>query len=934
MSNYNTIREKFKSLFLNELLVDDGWSAFIDLLLRNIDVTFLQFCRTNGFPYEVHFSDYVKRQEGTPPTFSSEVFDVEYLNGVVTLTYPKSATSPRLDFGDVTVALNTEGLIRLSVKDGEAWQELYFYDASSDHTVGQPVIELTPDTSFQIEYEDLLEDGTVFDLYTTLLYLPEQINPASIQYYKNYNLMLVNEDTSATSPQALFGAVAQLLQGLRFYMVFNTADGGGDRQKAFPRYVTLYDVVKTPAVDDVPAHISAITSAKVPLDALRDKFGYGAQQAQILGYDKNVLVVLDNNKDGTLIALQADPPQTADADIMVSPSSIEFPQHNYPEELAPPTLLVSNIYKIKAGPGWGFEFSIKTNDPKAEETQLGYVSDGKFILIQALSPEATYFSFGFSTARAGDTFEFWAISLPSEDSGFSPSVRVLVEATVPSEMFPPTLTLEGIVQDTFSIKATWTSVESAATYEVYFKKSDGEFSLQGSYGASTTTVTFEVPEAGTYEVYVRALADGIPTVQSTTETVTLAENQLDSPIISWNLLVFPQTTLTIYEVPNATAYRYRITWDGGSSEWIETAYGEIQNAGEIHEGINTVEVYAVGSATYGDSPVVSAQITGTKLQTPEVSTSLDPEALSVVVSWPAVSGATSYLVQIDSEEPISTSETSYETEVGIGLHSVSVIAQSESAFDSDPGTAEFTMVSSGFTLSNPSLEFLQRATSGVVGVEVSGAYEGAWNVEGASDVQARMMATQKAAARSATPESTAQVLVTTNPPQGFTPILSEVTQPTPDHKYLVAQLGDGYALLCSPESILYETLYGITKNYDMLSLDKGKLLSVDLYIEELRSNVQQIYGDRFEALLKALEDLLAKFVPIGVGFSVNFVYPMIESKLSISDNYLGVSDAIYINGKSGTTTISLPNRKSAYQFNIDTNPATLGWSIQDSVDEN
>ena len=932
MSNYNTIREKFKSLFLNELLVDDGWSAFIDLLLRNIDVTFLQFCRTNGFPYEVHFSDYVKRQEGTPPTFSSEVFDVEYLNGVVTLTYPKSATSPRLDFGDVTVALNTEGLIRLSVKDGEDWQELYFYDASSDHAVGQPVIELTPDTSFQIEYEDLLEDGTVFDLYTTLLYLPEQINPASIQYYKNYNLMLVNEDTSATSPQALFGAVAQLLQGLRFYMVFNTADGGGDRQKVFPRYVTLYDVVKTPAVDDVPAHISAITSAKVPLDALRDKFGYGAQQGQILGYDKNVLVVLDNNKDGTLIALQADPPQKADADIVVSPSSIKFPQHIDPVVLQSPTISAGNVSKLATG--WRFEFSVSTKDLNAEETQVGYISDGEYIPIQSLSPATTSFSYDFAEARAGKTYTFWAKSLAPSGSIYLDSAVVEVQAVVPNEMFPPTLTLEGIVQDTFSIKATWTSVESAATYEVYFKKSDGEFSLQGSYGASTTTVTFEVPEAGTYEVYVRALADGIPTVQSTTETVALTENQLDSPIISWNLLVFPQTTLTIYEVPNATAYRYRITWDGGSSEWIETAYGEIQNAGEIHEGVNTVEVYAVGSATYGDSPVVSAQITGTKLQTPEVSTSLDLEALSVVVSWPAVSGATSYLVQIDSEEPISTSETSYETEVGIGLHSVSVVAQSESAFDSDPGTAEFTMVSSGFTLSNPSLEFLQRATSGVVGVEVSGAYEGAWDVEGASDVQARMMAIQKAPERSATPESTAQVLVTTNPPQEFTPIFSEVTQPTPDHKYLVAQLGDGYALLCSPESILYETLYGITKNYDMLSLDKGRLLSVDLYIEELRSNVQQIYGDRFEALLKALEDLLAKFVPIGVGFSVNFVYPMIESKLSISDNYLGASDAIYINGKSGTTTISLPNRKSAYQFNIDTNPATLGWSIQDSVDEN
>lgn len=919
-------------MFLNELLVDDGWSAFIDLLLRNIDVSFLQFCRTNGFPYELHISDYVERTAGTPPSFVSEVFDVQYSGGVVTLAYPKSATSPRFDFGDVTIAFNKEPLLRLSVLEDGKWSDLYTYDEGSGLVTGQPIIELNASTSFRVEYLDTLEDGSVADLYSTLLYLPEQINPASIQYYKNYNLMLVNEDMAASSPQALFGAIAQLLQGMRFYLVLNTSGGGGDRQKSFPTYVTLYDVVKTPAVDDVPAHISAITAARVPLDALRDKFGYGAQQAQILGYDKNVLVVLDNDKEETLIALQADPPQTVDADIMVSPSSIKFPQHTGPVVLQSPTISAGNISKLSMG--WRFEFSVSTKDPNAEETQVGYISDGEYIPIQSLSPATTSFSYDFAEARAGKTYTFWAKSLAPANSIYLDSAVVEVQAVVPNEMFPPTLTLEGIVQDTFSIKATWTSVESAATYEVYFKKSDGEFSLQGSYGASTTTATFEVPEAGTYEVYVRALADGIPTVQSTTETVTLAENQLDSPIISWNLLVFPQTTLTIYEVPNATAYRYRITWDGGSSEWIETAYGEIQNAGEIHEGINTVEVYAVGSATYGDSPVVSAQITGTKLQTPEVSTSLDLEALSVVVSWPAVSGATSYLVQIDSEEPISTSETSYETEVGIGLHSVSVIAQSESAFDSDPGTAEFTMVSSGFTLSNPSLEFLQRATSGVVGVEASGAYEGAWNVEGASDVQARMMATQRAAARSATPESTAQVLVTTNPPQGFTPILSEVTQPTPDHKYLVAQLGDGYALLCSPESILYETLYGITKNYDMLSLDKGRVISVDLYIEELRSNVQQIFGDRFDALLSALEALLKKYVPIGMGYSVNFVYQMIESKLRIKDNYLGVSDSIYINGKSGTSYVQFNNLKNTYQFTIDTNPATLGWSILNSQDEN
>ncbi len=223
MSNYNTIREKFKSLFLNELLVDDGWSAFIDLLLRNIDVTFLQFCRTNGFPYEVHFSDYVKRQEGTPPTFSSEVFRRRVPQWGCDLDLPQVGNVSEIGFWRCYGGPQYRRTYPNVGKEWRGLQELYFYDASSDHTVGQPVIELTHDTSFQIEYEDLLEDGTVFDLYTTLLYLPEQINPASIQYYKNYNLMLVNEDTSVTSPQALFGAVAQLLQGLRFYMVFNTA---------------------------------------------------------------------------------------------------------------------------------------------------------------------------------------------------------------------------------------------------------------------------------------------------------------------------------------------------------------------------------------------------------------------------------------------------------------------------------------------------------------------------------------------------------------------------------------------------------------------------------------------------------------------------------------------------------------------------------------
>ncbi len=107
---------------------------------------------------------------------------------------------------------------------------------------------------------------------------------------------------------------------------------------------------------------------------------------------------------------------------------------------------------------------------------------GSTFLIQSLPPTTTSFTFDCADARAGNTLLFWAKSLTSDSSTYLDSAVVEAQAVVPNEMFPPTLTLEGIVQDTFSIKAMWTSVESAATYEVYFKKSMGSSHFKGPMG--------------------------------------------------------------------------------------------------------------------------------------------------------------------------------------------------------------------------------------------------------------------------------------------------------------------------------------------------------------------------------------------------------------------------------------------------------------------
>ena len=148
------------------------------------------------------------------------------------------------------------------------------------------------------------------------------------------------------------------------------------------------------------------------------------------------------------------------------------------------------------------------------------------------------------------------------------------------------------------------------------------------------------------------------------------------------------------------------------------------------------------------------------------------------------------------------------------------------------------------------------------------------------------------------------------------------------HKYLVAQKGSGFALLCSPESEIAKTEYGVIKNYSMLTVGEGRPVSVDLYIEDLRSSVQEIFGDRFEALLDSLKDILSKSVPVGVGVTIKFVYPMIESTLKLDDSFSGRMASIYINGKPGTSYISFGNLSEEGKIVIDTIPVVLPWSVK------
>lgn len=846
MSNLSTIKQKFRSLFNDELLADEGWSAYIDLLLKNLDTSFLQFCRLNGFPHKLNLSDYFTRSEKEGNvSYSSSMFDIEVSNNVVTLTYPNKYKLDDsgnkvlkaedeieyFDFGNVDVRFEPTKIVKAEVFQGNEWVEVYTYNSQSGKSFGDPYFELSGDSGFRITYSDS-EDGVVYYPEFELLYLPESINPASIVSYKKSNFLVLDKNVPPTSPQALFGVIAQLLGRYKFYVLFRTESGSGSRQKSFSDYVTLYDVTKHEGDEEsnVPVHFHAVTASDCPIDALRDKFGVGLQTSKIYGYDKKYLVAQDNTVPDELLALLVDNSPTSDSEIMVSPSELNLPQRVDAERLT-----------------------------------------------------------------------------------------------------APVLTLSGNIGDTITIIASWDEVESAQRYQVFYRK-QGSSDWSSLEPTTSLTSTFEVPDVGTYEVYVEAQADGFDSVPSDVETVTLSEVKLPSPSIRWKLGdTFPQTDLSIASMEHASGFKYRITNGSVVTPWKDAVAGDNLNVGDIVVGVNTIDVYAIGETGYGDSYWSTETLVGVKLDTPQIEVSTDLLSMQSTVSWQEVSGASSYVVTADDQQSVTVTELSYQFPVTEGRHTVSVYAKGVKVFDSDSASETFSVGSSEFRLSSQNMDFLQRENSGIVGLTATGDYEGAWGVQDSTDVASRFksISTKETKEEEISVLVTGKVLVSTNPAGDFTIDKTEAETPNFKRLALVAYNDKGeLTYVCSPESKRSRTEFGIVKNYSMLSLVSGQLKFVDVYIEALKSNLQSEFGDKFEDFEKALEDILRHAVPAGVGFTINYLYPSLESTLKIGDTYIGTSSGIFINGGK-ELTINFSQRTESQNIEVFTIPPTMEWDAKE-----
>lgn len=951
MNKLPYIKEKFRSLFNNELLADEGWDSYIRLLLNNLDTSFLQFCRLNGFPHSLDLSTYYTRTEsGGVVKFDSDMFDIELSNGVVTLTYPNpyklnsfgtkderaAEEMEYFDFGDVAIKFDTTKINKVEVFQDNSWLEV-FTKLQDGKYVGEVYFEATGEAPFRLTFDDKI-DGEVNTPTLSLLYLPESLDPASITYYKKENFLVLDKNNPPTSPQALFGVLAKLLGDIRFYVTFQSITGGGYRQKSFPEYVTLYDVIKHSAVPEsnVLAYISAVTASACPIDALRDKFGIGLKVSDILGYDKKYLVVNDNANPEELIALIADIfVDPTNYKIQLNPSVLNLPQHVDPIILKTPTLVSTGVEKNLDSSGWTFSFNLTTIDPNALGSILGHINGSSKVEDSPLSMTVAR-KVNLSTARAGQVITFWAYSVAPENTQYFDSEYVELAVTVPKTLLAPVLTVTGTAGVDLTIKASWTAVESATRYQVFYRK-QGTTSWTSRPATTSLTDTFEVDSTGTYEVYVEAQADGYTPVSSEVESITLSSVKLQTPPISWKLGgTFPQTTLIITAVPNATGYKYRIINGSTPTSWKDAVAGSNANVGPIVVGSNKIEVYAVGGGGFDNSDVATASLTGVKLATPVLTVSVNLLDMEATASWTAISGATSYMVSVDGQPAVSVSTTSYTFPITVGSHQVSVYAVGSQVFNSDTATKQFSVASSDFSLNTNTIDLDQRGTAKSVILTATGAYAGEWGIK--NTVSARTivaksaMQVMRAPSLYSTPTSVpviGKVLVTTTPSSGFTIDRSEAKEPEMEPCVLCGYNEAGeLTILCSPQSVRSITEYGIVKNYSMLSLTSGQLKSVDVYIEALKSTIQDQFGDRFDEFESAIEEILKHAVPAGVGYTINYLYPQNVSNIHIRDAYVGQGDRILINGSDETTTLDFPQRGSASTILIETFPVTMDWDVK------
>lgn len=344
-----TVREKLRSLFLDELMADEGWHAYVDLLLANISYENLLLLRTNGFPAAFNFPAQVFTNGVNAPTNAAEEYledtftRVQGPDGLVGFQYAPS-NSRKLDFSEIAVRpVNIERITIHNPLTGDIQEWVAGYGPDFI-TFDSSLI-----TTFYVAEDIVIGDAPSFDLVP--YYIPEELDPVAINdavYAEQAYMQLFG---APTSPQALFGMLARMLRGHDLRVWYEFAGDTGIHRWSYPDYVKFHDIKVNPADGPTVSYVSMWTDAPVPLDALRDRFGYGDNLSEIVGYDKQYLVTKNNAPREVLTPLMADDPAILDELISVAPNTADFGQRGGDKNVTLTTgdMATTDVYPIYDG---------------------------------------------------------------------------------------------------------------------------------------------------------------------------------------------------------------------------------------------------------------------------------------------------------------------------------------------------------------------------------------------------------------------------------------------------------------------------------------------------------------------------------------------------------------------------------------------------------
>lgn len=292
-------REALKRWFLPELRKDEGWGAFLDLLVENMDLSFLSGFGKSNFPMALSFT----MEEGKASPF-------EVSEGGLVFSFPNPAY-PKYDFGEVKVSLsvefgNPEGRVTSLVVEGVSLPP-------------SSVFSFTP--SSKVEFR--VSDASVTKVSFVLSEVAQDFQLCELQNYLVSNEILQPASNGYLNPVRFFEVISKYLQGVEFYVAYRGDDGLSVLSKYYPDYVDA-----TRWIDYERDRVTGyVTSSPVTINSVYDKIGTESQYVDIIGYDKKYIVFWDNKKEDVVIPLMGNlPPDDPGYVMQITPSSLDFPE--------------------------------------------------------------------------------------------------------------------------------------------------------------------------------------------------------------------------------------------------------------------------------------------------------------------------------------------------------------------------------------------------------------------------------------------------------------------------------------------------------------------------------------------------------------------------------------------------------------------------------